>query len=450
MMIPVPSRVRRAQEALGRLLGEVHLVGGAVRDLVLGLEPKDLDFATPLPPAEVARRLENAHLPVGLSGAPWGTVFTALQVEGEEIPIEVTTYRREVTYNGRHPVVEWSDSITEDLARRDFTVNAMALRADGTVLDPLGGLRDMREGVVRAVGDPKTRFGEDPLRVVRALRFAARYGWRVEERTLRAAVEAAPFVRERVTLPRLAQEVEKGLVSPNPSGFLQGLHQLDLLYHLLPELAEGPHGPAHVLLQNPLHHPEGDVLSHLLQVVDRARALGAGELQMWAALIHDVGKPATATPDPQGWYRFPGHDVVGAEMVEGIAVRLGWPRSWKEAIEAATRLHMRPLQAPTPRAVRRFQAEAGERLALLELVCRADGEGRREDLEAWFQVTTPVEPLLRGRDLLALGVPPGPGMGRLLKEAYELQLELGLTSKEELLEVLGLSALDLRSPDLHW
>jgi len=125
-------------------------------------------------------------------------------------------------------------------------------------------------------------------------------------------------------------------------------------------------------------------------------------------------------------------------MVAGIAARLGWSRAWREAVERAVRLHMRPLQPPTPRAVRRFQAEAGEHLPLLELVCRADGEGRREDLEAWFQVTSPVEPLLRGRDLLALGVPPGPSMGELLKRAYELQLELGLSSKEEVLRALGI------------
>ncbi len=439
-LLQIPSWVRRAQEALGRLLGEVHLVGGAVRDLALGLEPKDLDFATPLCPEEVARRLEAAGLPVGLSGAAWGTVFTVLQVEGRKVEAEVTTYRREITYVGRHPVVEWASSVLEDLARRDFTANAMALRADGALVDPFGGLEDLRAGVVRAVGHPEARFEEDPLRVVRALRFAARYGWRIEEATRRAMAATAHLVRERVTLPRLGQEVGKGLVSANPGDFLRGLHELDLLYHLLPELAEGPYGPAHVLPQNPLYHPEGDVLGHLFEVVDRAKALGGDELGAWAALLHDVGKPATATPDPQGWFRFPGHDVVGAEMVEGIAARLGWSRAWREAVEKTVRLHMRPLQAPTPRAVRRFQAEAAEHLPLLELVCRADGEGRREDLEAWFRVSTPVQPLLRGRDLLALGVPPGPGMGALLKRGYELQLELGLTSKEELLEALGLLA----------
>jgi tRNA nucleotidyltransferase/poly(A) polymerase len=137
MEITLPSRLRKALEQAERLFGEVHLVGGAVRDLVLGGEPKDLDFATPLPPEEVARRIENARLPVGLSGAAWGTVFTTFWVEDEKVDVEITTYRREIAYNGRHPVVEWTDSVIEDLARRDFTVNAMALDSGGKASGPL-------------------------------------------------------------------------------------------------------------------------------------------------------------------------------------------------------------------------------------------------------------------------------------------------------------------------
>jgi hypothetical protein len=305
MEIPLPPRLRKALEQAERLFGEAHLVGGAVRDLVLGLEPKDLDLATPLPPEEVARRLENARLPVGLSGAAWGTVFTAFQVDGEKVDVEITTYRREIAYRGRHPVVEWTDSVIEDLARRDFTVNAMALDSRGRLIDPFFGLQDMKEGVVRAVGDPQARFEEDPLRVVRALRFAARYGWEIEAETSRAMADTAHLVRERVTLPRLGQEVGKGLLSANPGDFLRGLHELGLLYHLLPELAEGPHGPAHALPQNPAYHPEGDVLSHLFQVVKRARALGSDELgpgppsfTMWASPPPPPRTPRAGTASP--------------------------------------------------------------------------------------------------------------------------------------------------------
>ncbi|MEN2983380.1 MAG: CCA tRNA nucleotidyltransferase, partial [Thermus sp.] len=142
-------------------------------------------------------------------------------------------------------------------------------------------------------------------------------------------------------------------------------------------------------------------------------------------------------PTGEGWYRFPRHEAVGGEMVEGIARRFGFSRRWAEAVGTAVRLHMRPLQPPTPRAVRRFQAEAREHLPLLRAVCYADGEGRREDLEAWFRPQgVPLSPLLQGRDLLALGLEPGPRIGQLLRRASELQLELGLGSKDAVLEAL--------------
>lgn len=444
MRISLPPLLEGAFGVIRSLLGEVFLVGGAVRDLVLGLSPKDLDFATPLPPEEVARRLEGAGLPVGLAGARFGTVYTAVPVNGAVLDVEITTFRTE-SYEGagRKPRVGWASSLLEDLARRDFTINAMALGEDG-VIDPFGGLEDLRQGLVRAVGDARTRFEEDPLRVVRAFRFAARYGWRVEEATLRAARELVFLVGRKVSAPRFAEEATKGLLAPGAEGFARGLFELGVWYDFFPELV-GPHGPAHLLKQNPLYHPEGDVAAHLAQVAGRAVLLAreAGvdaSLAAWAGFLHDVGKPQTAQPTPEGWYRFPGHDVLGAEMIPGIARRFGWSRAWEEALVATTRLHMRVLQPATPRAVRRFQAEAGSHLSLLRLVCMADGEGRREDLEAWFRVESPVEPLLRGRDLLALGLKPGPELGRLLRKAYELQLELGLKTKEEVLEALGLAA----------
>ncbi len=437
MRVFLPPRTERALLTVEAHLGEAYLVGGAVRDLVLGREPEDLDFATPLPPEEVARRLEGAGLPVGLQGARFGTVYTALLIGEEFLDVEITTFRREAYDVGRKPRTEWASSLIEDLARRDFTVNAMALGGEGVLIDPFGGLEDLERGRVRAVGDARERFREDPLRVVRALRFAARYGWEVEEATWRAAEEMAGVVGKAVSAPRFAEEATKGLLSPGAEEFARGLFRLGIWYQYLPELV-GPHGPAHLLLQNPLHHPEGDVAAHLAQVAGRAQRLGGRPLEAWAAFLHDVGKPATAEPTPEGWFRFPRHEAVGAEMVPGIARRFGWPKAWEEAIATAIRLHMRPLQSPTPKAVRRFQAEAGEHLSLLRFVCSADGEGRREDLEAWFQEGHEVKPLLRGRDLIALGLEPGPEMGALLKRAHELQLELGLTSKEEVLEALGL------------
>lgn len=407
---------------LEALLGEVYLVGGAVRDLLLGRDPQDLDFATPLPPEEVARRLAPVAGGLDLKGAAYGTVAALL----DGVPVEITTFRRDVRALGRKAEVAFGASLEEDLARRDFTVNAMALTLQGRLVDPFGGARDLEARVIRAVGDPRRRFAEDLLRVVRAVRFAAALEARVEEATWQAALEAAQKVLGAVSLPRLGQELTKGLLKGR-GRFVALLNELGLLYAIFPELV-GPCGPAHLLRQNPAHHPEGDVLTHLAQVVDRVEVAGLDpEVAVWAAFLHDVGKPATAEPTPQGWCRFPRHEEVGAGMVPAIARRFGFSNAWSRAVERAVRLHMRPLQSVTPRAVRRFQAEAGEHLPLLRAVCFADGEGRRQDLEAWFAPQgTPPEPLVRGRDLLALGFQPGPAMGALLRQLYDLQLEEGL------------------------
>lgn len=401
-------------------LGRVYLVGGAVRDLLLGEEPKDLDFATPLPPEEVLRRLEAEGLPTNLQGFRYGTVGTWL----EGIPIEITTFRKDVETDGRQAKVSFGASLEEDLARRDFTVNAMALTARGHLIDPFGGEEDLGLRRVRAVGDPGARFQEDRLRVVRAARFAASLGGVVEEATWEAALREAPRVLESVSLPRLGVELTQGLLK-GKGRFLMELERLGLLYEVLPELV-GPHGPAGQLWQDPRYHPEGDVLRHLAQTLDRLEVPPGvdPEAAVWAALLHDVGKPKTAEPDLEGFYRFPRHEAVGAEMVPGIARRFGFSNAWLEAVERAVRLHMRPLQPPTPKAVWWFQAEAGDHLPLVEAVCRADGEGRRQDLEAWFAPQPlPLEPLVRGRDLVALGYEPGPEIGRLLQLAYDWQLE---------------------------
>lgn len=179
----------------------------------------------------------------------------------------------------------------------------------------------------------------------------------MEEATWEAALREAPRVLESVSLPRLGVELTQGFLKGR-GRFLMELERLGLLYEVLPELV-GPHGPAGQLWQDPRYHPEGDVLRHLAQTLDRLEVPPGvdPEVAVWAALLHDVGKPKTAEPDPEGFYRFPRHEAVGAEMVPGITRRFGFSNAWLEAVERAVRLHMRPLQPPTPKAVRRFQAE---------------------------------------------------------------------------------------------
>ncbi|RIH88157.1 CCA-adding enzyme [Meiothermus luteus] len=405
-------------------LPDLHLVGGAVRDILLGLEPEDLDFATSAPPEEVMRLARQAGLGVAPTGLEHGTVTVLI----DHRPYEVTTFRRDVETYGRRAKVAWGRSIEEDLARRDFTIGAIAMDAQGRVIDPYGGQRDMEAGVIRAVGDPLERFREDYLRVIRAGRFAARYGFQIEKETLKAAREAAPKVLAHVAVERVTAEFNKAFAAPppaQPSRFLRYLYELEILQRLIPEFEDN-----HLLLQNPHWHPEGDVLTHVLEVVDRAPPQ-----YRWHALLHDIGKRDTARWKPEGWYSFPGHERVGAALIPRIARDLRLPSHLRDELVVTTGLHMVPvLSKPTPAAIRRFQAQAGPHLEVLKALFEADGAGRRPK-EAWafFEPQpVPVQPILMGRHLIARGHRPGKGFGPILKAAYEHQLETGETDVERL------------------
>jgi poly(A) polymerase/tRNA nucleotidyltransferase (CCA-adding enzyme) len=411
------------REVMQRLsfLPELHLVGGAVRDIVYGREPEDLDFATSAPPQEVLR-LAKAQ---GLEAVPTGIEHGTVTVLIDHHPFEVTTFRRDVETYGRRAKVAWGRTILEDLARRDFTIGAIAMNAKGEVIDPFGGQRDYEAGLIRAVGDPRQRFREDYLRVIRAGRFAARYGFEIEAQTLEAAREAAPEVLGHVAVERITAEIDKAFKDPRPSRFLRYLYELEILQRLIPEFED-----THLLLQNPRWHPEGDVFTHVLEVVDRAPPP-----YRWHALLHDIGKKDTAKWKEEGWYNFHHHDLVGSRLIPRIARDLRLPTALRNEIVVTTKLHMIPaFTEPTPRAIRRFQAEAGSHLAALEAVCRADAGGRRpEGTWKFFEPQpVPIEPLLRGRDLIARGHRPGPEFGRILRAAYEHQLETGETDLEKL------------------
>jgi poly(A) polymerase/tRNA nucleotidyltransferase (CCA-adding enzyme) len=401
-------------------LPDLYLVGGAVRDLLMGLEPKDLDFATSAPP-EVVMAQAQAQ---GLQAIPSGLVFGTVTLLFEGSSFEVTTFRRDIATDGRRAEVAWGQSIEEDLARRDFTINAMAMAANGGIVDPFGGRRDLAAQVIQAVRDPLERFQEDYLRPVRAGRFAARFGFAIEGETLRAARLVAAEILGRVSIERIVQEMEKAFGGPSPSTFLRYLYDLGILQRLIPEFAG-----THRLLQNPAHHPEGDVLTHVLEVVDRTPPA-----HRWAALLHDIGKRDTAQVVPgEGYYSFHGHDQVGADLVPRIARELNLPNTIRDEAATVARLHMRVLNPPASQAaVRRFQVAAGEHLGALEAVCTADGAGRRE-VEAWFAPqAVPVQPILLGRHLIARGHQPGPELGRMLRAAFEHQLESGETDLEKL------------------
>lgn len=415
--------MKNHREALQLLsfLPDLHLVGGAVRDILFGREPEDLDFATLAPPEETLRLVREHGFEAVPTGLEHGTVTAVIG----HYPYEITTFRHDVETDGRRAKVRWGDSILEDLARRDFTIGAIAMNDKGEVIDPFGGQADYQNKIIRAVGEPLQRFREDYLRVIRAGRFAARYGFSIEPKTLEAATEAAPRVLSHVAIERVTAEFDKTFLNGKPSIFVQYLYDLGILQQLIPEF-EGNH----LLLQNPQWHPEGDVLTHVLEVVDRA-----SPNYRWHALLHDIGKRDTARLKETGWYSFHGHEFVGADLISRIAADLKLPNALRDEITLTTRLHMYPPLAPaTGRNIRKLQAEAGVHLGALEAVCRADA-GDRRDPSTWkfFEPQPiPVVPILKGRDLIERGHKPGLLFSKMLKAAYDYQLERGETDIERL------------------
>jgi poly(A) polymerase/tRNA nucleotidyltransferase (CCA-adding enzyme) len=401
-------------------LPDLHMVGGAVRDILLGLKPEDLDFATSAPPEEVMRQAK-AH---GLAAIPTGVEHGTVTVLIDHHPYEVTTFRRDVETFGRKARVAWGQSIEEDLARRDFTIGAIAMNLEGQVIDPYGGQRDIEAKVLRAVGDPAQRFREDYLRVIRAGRFASRYGFEIEPKTLQAAREAAPEVLSHVAIERVTAEFNKAFQNGIPSRFVRYLYDLEILQRLIPEFED-----THLLLQNPRWHPEGDVLTHVLQVVDRAPPP-----IRWHALLHDIGKKDTARWKPEGWYSFYGHEQVGARLIPRIARDLRLPNHLRDELVVTTALHMVPVfTKPTPAAIRKFQAQAGPYLPALQALYQADGAERRPK-ESWkfFEPQpVPVKPVLLGRHLIERGHKPGKDFSRMLQAAHNWQLETGETDIEK-------------------
>ena len=307
------SRFPAVAEAVRIFAGDAVLVGGCVRDLVMGREPSDFDLASPLLPDEIEARIRAAGRRAYGVGKRFGTV--GFRMGGHVI--EVTTYRTEVYEEGsRKPTVDFVPDLTTDLSRRDFTCNAMALKLpEGKLNDPFGGRKDIAAGVLRCVGKAPLRFREDPLRLLRAARFAAQLGFVVEAETERSATKLAHKILS-VSKERWGIELDKLLVSANVGAGLRFLAQTRLLNYMLPELAiqvgYDQRSPYHAL----------DLWEHTMKVV--AGVPAEADLR-WAALLHDIGKPYTRT-DKVDRSNYVHHELVGAEMVDKIAGYLRWSK----------------------------------------------------------------------------------------------------------------------------
>jgi len=354
---------------------ELYLVGGAVRDHLRGTplpELLDLDFATSAPPTESGRILRAAGLPVFTVGSRFGTVGTILEGDGRRRQVQVTTFRGEIYFNGsRKPRVTFGKNLMDDLARRDFSINAMAMTVEGRVVDPYGGRQDLDRRVLRTVGDPLTIFREDPLRTLRAARFIATLGMRPEadltEAVRTLAAEILTVSRERWLL-----EMNRLLTGETVEGALMFLADTGLLTHLLPE------GQAMVEFtagQGRYHHKA--LWPHTLAVVAQAPPRVAVR---WAAFLHDAGKVTTRSVDAAGEVHFFGHESAGADLVDAVARRFRFDRALWQRVRSLVLMHQRPALyegAWTDAAIRRLIREAGEALQDLLDLSRADVTSHR-------------------------------------------------------------------------
>lgn len=297
--------------AVAQIISPVYLVGGSVRDRLLGREPKDYDFATPLLPDEIESAVRDAGYKAFIAGKRFGTIGFRLHNHH----IEITTFRTENYRPGsRKPNVDFVNDITYDLSRRDFTLNAIAERPDGRIVDPFGGRSDIKQRLIRTVGKPEERFQEDPLRMLRAARFASQLGFAIEPETERRAAKRSYHILE-VSKERWVQEFDKLLVGDYPERGLQFLASTRLLNYMLPELAIqvgwDQDSPYHAL----------PLWEHTLKTV---RLVEPDLVLRWAALLHDAGKPFTRTRNQRGYSNYVHHDLVGAELVEKIGRYMRW------------------------------------------------------------------------------------------------------------------------------
>ena len=422
----------------------LHLVGGSVRDALLGRLGDDLDLTTDAHPGRVL------ELVAGWADSTWetGIAFGTVGLAKHGSKLEVTTYRAE-SYDpsSRNPVVTYGESLDGDLARRDFTINAMALalpgwRSPDAFVDRFGGLTDLAAGVLRTPGRPEDSFGDDPLRMLRAARFAAQLGFQVAPEVVAAMTSMADRLTI-ISVERLKDELAKLLVGIAPRAGLELLVDTGLAAVVLPEL------PA-LRLEIDEHHQHKDVYEHTLQVLERAIALesaGPDLVLRFAALLHDIGKPMTRRNEADGGVSFHHHEVKGAHLARKRLKALTFPKDLVEAVYRLTELHLRfhgyGKGEWTDSAVRRYVTDAGDQLDRLHKLVRSDCTTRNrrraaalaasyDDLEARIASLAEQEELgrirpdLDGTAIMALlGLPPGPAVGAAYKHLMAVRMERG-------------------------
>lgn len=424
--ITVPAGAKQILDTLAAAGYEAYAVGGCVRDSILGREPQDWDITTSALPEQV-KALFRRTIDTGIQH---GTVTVMLGKEG----YEVTTYRIDGKYeDGRHPKqVTFTPSLEEDLKRRDFTINAMAYNETMGLVDLYGGMEDLKNGTIRCVGDPRERFSEDALRILRAIRFSAQLGYEIEPETRRAVAELAPTL-ERISAERIQTELVKLLISPHPD-YLRLAYDTGVTKMILPEFD--------ACMETPQHHPHhcynvGEHTLHTLTAIPPDRVLRL------AMLLHDIGKPATLMRDADGTTHFHGHNVAGEKLARAILRRLKFDN---DTIDVVCRLVLYHDYGngidPDMRIVRRAMNRVGEdAFPLIFPVKYADICGQSEykraeklhNLALWREYYDKVRAqeqcvslrtlAVNGRDLIAAGMEPGPRIGETLHRLLDDVIE---------------------------
>jgi len=439
------------------------LVGGVVRDALRATlrrhpspVPQEVDIATQATPAQVQSVF--ADWSSQAVGKAFGVILLTAP-DGQSY--EIATFRTESEYDGRKPgKVQWADSWEQDVRRRDFTVNGLAARLDGRILDEVGGVADLKANVIRTIGSPAQRFCEDSLRLLRLVRFACVLDARVDPDTATAARTHAGGLR-RISAERVRGELLKILATNRAHHGIKLMDQLQLLPHSLPEISALKGVP-----QPPEYHPEGDVYTHTLLALSWADRLAQPALTKLGVLLHDIGKPQ-ALKDNQGQH-MGGHDRIGESMVEGIGKRLRFSRADIQCLRFAVRYHMWIAQFPLMGTAKRLrwlqralQPATLPQLNTLLGVLLCDAQASAHRASAWLPVFEQLGPdllqlrqlaarerakkLLDGHDVLALGVQAGPRVGQLLSAVYERILEGTIHTRKEAL-ALAKELIKTRAP----
>ena len=406
----------------------VYLAGGAVRDQLLGNDPKDYDLATSATPGEVQKLFPKSDAV--------GEHFGVIIVKGEGHMIEVATFRTDGSYkDGRRPESVEFSTPEEDAQRRDFTINGLFQDPlSGEVIDFVGGRADLEAGILRAIGEPRKRFEEDALRLMRAVRFAVVTGFEIEPKTLAAVKECAPLLG-KISPERIRDEFSRIIVSKNRKRGIELLAETGLAKEFLPELLD-----LQGCEQPPQWHPEGDVFVHTCIALD---LLESPTLELaLSVLLHDIGKPATQTwDDVAERFRFNGHDNVGATMAEAILRRLRYSNQVVDHVSFMVSRHMKFMHVQDMRTAKLKRFMAAETFPLELELHRVDcdsSNGFRDNFdflhakrEEFAQAPLIPEPLLNGRDLITeFALPSGPKMGEILRAVQTEQLEGRLVDRD--------------------